>query len=182
MLCSAFLTRLFRFQRILFVINGLGWMVDNLWSQGISAVRPPVANEFTDIGRLSFSSIAFYVGLIVGASFWGTAADIIGRKPAFNSTILYGGIFACAVAGTQNFTAFCCIWAVIGTAAGGNVPVDSIVFLEFVPSTYQWLLVTLSGWWNLGQLIVSLLAWVFLANFACAPEDAPCSMQSNMGW
>lgn len=171
-----------KFQWILFVVNGFGWIVDNFWSQGITAVRPPIGNEFTDISKLSFSSVAYYIGLILGASFWGTTADLIGRKPAFNATILIGGIFACAVAGTQNFVAFCALWAVIGTAAGGNVPVDSIIFLEFVPKSHQWLLVSLSAWWNLGQVIVSLLSWVFMANFACSSEDAPCAQRDNMGW
>ncbi|KPM41051.1 putative MFS-type transporter PB1E7.08c [Neonectria ditissima] len=171
-----------KFQWILFVVNGFGWIVDNFWSQGITAVRPPVGNEFSDVSRLSYSSVAYYIGLIIGATFWGTTADLIGRKPAFNATILIGGVFACAVAGTQNFVAFCAIWAVIGTAAGGNVPVDSIVFLEFVPQSHQWLLVSLSAWWNLGQVIVALLSWVFLANFACSAEDAPCPASENMGW
>lgn len=157
-------------------------MADNFWSQGISAVRPPVANEFTDITHLSLSSVAYYVGLIIGATFWGTTSDIIGRRPAFNTTIFMGGIFACAVAGSQDFVTFCALWACIGIAAGGNVPVDSIMFLEFVPQAYQWLLVSLSGWWNLGQLVVSLLAWVFLANYACSSADAPCARQDNMGW
>uniref|UniRef100_A0A093VLC4 Putative MFS-type transporter PB1E7.08c n=1 Tax=Talaromyces marneffei PM1 TaxID=1077442 RepID=A0A093VLC4_TALMA len=171
-----------KFQYLLFIVTGFGWIVDNFWSQGISAVRPPVANEFTNISRLSFSSVAYYVGLIIGATFWGTTADIIGRKPAFNTTIFLGGIFACAVAGSQNFVTFCALWAVIGTAAGGNVPVDSIIFLEFIPKDYQWLLVGLSAWWNLGQLIVSLLAWVFLANYACDGDEAPCPRLDNMGW
>ncbi|PSR82631.1 sugar transporter [Coniella lustricola] len=171
-----------RFQWCLFVVSGLGYVVDNFWSQGISAVRPVVAYEFTDIAGLSFSSVAYYVGLIIGASFWGTTADLIGRKPAFNCTILIGGIFACAVAGSQNFTTFCALWAVIGTAAGGNVPVDSIVFLEFIPQSRQWMLTSLSAWWNLGQLIVSLLAWVFFANYACDASEAPCPARSNMGW
>lgn len=171
-----------RFQWSLFVINGFGWVVDNFWSQGITAARPAVANEYTDISSLSFSSVAYYVGLILGATFWSISADLIGRKPAFNATILLGGIFACAVAGAQSFTAFCALWACIGTAAGGNVPVDSIMFLEFIPPTHQWLLVTLSGWWNFGQLVVSLLAWVFLANYACDSSNAPCAMRENMGW
>lgn len=103
-------------------------------------------------------------------------------EPAFNATILIGGIFACAVAGSQNFVAFSAIWAVIGTAAGGNVPVDSIIFLEFIPQSRQWLLTSLSAWWNLGQLVVSLVAWVFLANYACASSEAPCAPRDNMGW
>lgn len=126
--------------------------------------------------------MAYYVGLILGAVFWGTTADLIGRKPAFNATILYGGIFGCAVAGSQNFITFCALWAVIGTAAGGNVPVDSIVFLEFVPKSHQWLLVTLSAWWNFGQVVVALLSWAFLSHFACSGDDAPCAMRDNMGW
>ena len=62
------------------------------------------------------------------------------------------------------------------------MPVDSILFLEFVPVTHQWLLVTLSGWWNLGQLIVALVSWVFLANYGCEAHDAPCASIDNMGW
>ena len=98
------------------------------------------------------------------------------------SLLLLGGVFACAVAGAPSFVAFCALWAVLGTAAGGNVPVDSIVFLEFVPASHQWLLVTLSAWWNLGQIVVSLLAWLFLSHFACDAADAPCAMRDNMGW
>ncbi|KAI1859505.1 uncharacterized protein JN550_012023 [Neoarthrinium moseri] len=171
-----------KFQWMLFVVNGLGWVVDNFWSQGITAARPAVANEFTDISSLSFSSVAYYVGLIIGASFWSISADLIGRKPAFNATILLGGIFACAVAGSQNFITFCALWACIGTAAGGNVPVDSIVFLEFIPQSHQWLLVTLSAWWNFGQVVVALLAWVFLVNYGCTSDQAPCALRDNMGW
>ncbi|CAG9983986.1 unnamed protein product [Clonostachys byssicola] len=179
---SELITLNFRFHWILFVVTGLGWCVDNTFSQGITAIRPAVANEFTDVGRLSFSSIAYYVGLIIGAWFWGTGVDFIGRKPAFNVTLFYGAIFACASAASPNFLTFCCLWAVIGTAAGGNVPVDSIVFLEFMPQSHQWLLVTLSGWWNFGQVIVSLVAWVFLANFACPSTQAQCPRIDNMGW
>jgi MFS family permease len=90
-----------RFQWILFVVNGFGWVVDNFWSQGLTAVRPTAANEFTSAVSPSFSSVAYYVGLILGASFWSASADIVGRKFAFNATILIGGIFACAVAGAQ---------------------------------------------------------------------------------
>ncbi|KAI1634282.1 major facilitator superfamily domain-containing protein [Biscogniauxia mediterranea] len=171
-----------KFQWILFVVSGFGWLVDNFWSQGITAVRPAVANEFADISRLSFSSVAYYVGLIIGASFWGTSADLVGRKPAFNATLFVGGVFGCAAAGAQSFVAFCALWACIGTAAGGNVPVDSVIFLEFVPQTHQWLLVSMSAWWSAGQLVVSLLSWAFLTRYGCSASDAPCSAQDNMGW
>lgn len=168
---------------MLFIISGFGWCVDNFWSQGITAARPAVGREFAGIAsRLSFSSVAYYVGLMVGASFWSVSAEVFGRKPAFNATLLLGGVFGCAVAGANSFVAFCALAALLGTAGGGNVPVDSIVFLEFVPATHQCLLVALSAWWNLGQIVVALLAWLFLAHFACDAVDAPCVRRDNMGW
>ncbi|PWY69071.1 Clavaminate synthase-like protein [Aspergillus heteromorphus CBS 117.55] len=173
-----------RFQWKLFVVTGFGWIVDNFASQGISSVQPPIELEFPGIVQVSYSSVAYYTGLILGASFWGISSDLIGRKPAFNFTLLIAGIFLCGAAGTMNFVAFSAMWAVIGTAAGGNVPVDSMIFLEFVPGSHQYLLTALSAWWNLGQLIVSLLAWVFLANFSCPTDSTPatCHRSENMGW
>lgn len=154
------------------------------WSQGIGTIQPSVKLELPGVSMVGFSSIAYYCGLIVGASFWGISADFIGRKPAFNATLLIGGIFGAAVAGLNNFTGFCVMWAIIGTAAGGNVPVDSMIFLEFVPGSHQYLLTALSAWWNFGQVIVSLIGWVFLANFNCPTTSTPenCKRAENMGW
>ncbi|KAJ5321136.1 hypothetical protein N7476_004138 [Penicillium atrosanguineum] len=173
-----------KFQWKLFVVTGFGWIVDNFASQGIGSVQPPIELEFSDITQVSYSSVAYYVGLILGASFWGLSSDLIGRKPAFNSTLLIAGIFLCAVAGSMNFIAFSALWAVIGTAVGGNVPVDSMIFLEFVPGSHQYLLTALSAWWNLGQLMVSLIVWVFLANFSCSADATyeTCARSQNMGW
>ncbi|KAL4802004.1 hypothetical protein BDV18DRAFT_167120 [Aspergillus unguis] len=173
-----------RFQWKLFVVTGFGWIVDNLASQGIASVQPPIQLEFSGIKQVSYSSVAYYIGMILGASFWGISSDLIGRKPAFMTTLLLAGIFLCAAAGTLNFVAFSALWAVIGTACGGNVVVDSFIFLEFVPGSHQYLLTALSAWWNLGQLIVSLLAWVFLANFSCPTDATPenCDRSENMGW
>jgi len=110
------------------------------WSQGIGSIQPSVALEFAGVTNITLSSVAYYAGLIFGAFFWGTSADLIGRKPAFSATLIIGGLFGTAVAGLSNFTAFCIFWTVIGTAAGGNVPVDSMIFLEFVPGSHQYLL------------------------------------------
>lgn len=135
-------------------MTGFGWVVDNVGSQhlsnvisstnyslslsqfasqGIGSVQPPIRQEFSGIVQVSYSSVAYYVGLILGASFWGTSSDLIGRRPAFNFTLLIAGTFLCAAAGSMNFIAFSGLWAVVGTAAGGNVPVDCMIFLEFVP-------------------------------------------------
>lgn len=60
-----------------------------------------------------------------------------------------------------------------------------LVKLEVLISpSHQYLLTALSVWWNLGQLIVSLFAWLFLSKFSC-PADADfatCPRGENMGW
>ncbi|CAG9970358.1 unnamed protein product [Clonostachys byssicola] len=191
-----------RYQWELFIICGSGGAIDNLWvmlmfvvydtesdmshswSQGIGAVQPSVALEFSRGPPVTFSSMAYYVGLILGATFWSTSADFIGRKPAFMATLLIGGIFALGAGASHNFITFSALWAVIGTAAGGNVPVDNMIFLEFVPASHQWLLTALSTWWILGQLLVSLIGWGFIANFSCPADGMPgtCRREDNMGW
>lgn len=48
--------------------------------------------------------------------------------------------------------------ALVGFGAGGNLPVDGTMFLEFIPGNKQYLLTFLSIWWAIGQVIASLIA------------------------
>ncbi len=42
-----------------------------------------------------------------------------------------------------------------------------MMFLEFIPANKQYLLTLLSVFWSLGQLLASLVAWAFIANYSC---------------
>ncbi len=64
------------------------------------------------------------------------------------------------------------------------VPVDSAVFLEFLPGTHQYLLEILAVWWSFGQFIPAGAAWGFLPRYSCS-ADTPvgqCKKADNMGW
>jgi hypothetical protein len=63
---------------------------------------------------------------------------------------------------------------------GGNLPVDSAIFLEFLPGTHQYLLTILSIWWAFGQLLGSLIAWPIISNYSCDPTAATCARKDNM--
>lgn len=102
------------------------------------------------------------IGLFVGAVFWGLGCDIWGRRWSFNVTLLIAGIFGLAAAGSSNFLTLASLLAVLGIGVGGNLPVDSAVFLDFVPGTHQYLLTVLSIWWSLGQLFVNLVRLISL--------------------
>lgn len=72
------------------------------------------------------------------------------------------------------------IW---NSQVGGNLPVDSAIFLEFLPGTHQYLLTVLSIWWAFGQLLGSLVAWPIISNYSCQTTATTCARKDNMvGW
>lgn len=106
--------------------------------------------------------IGLYLGLLVGALFWGISADIIGRKWAFNLSLLMASIFAILGGSSPNYTAWATFIALSGVGAGGNLVLDTTVFLEYLPSKHLWSVPLMAIWWGLGQTIAALLAWAFI--------------------
>ncbi|KAI0691072.1 MFS general substrate transporter [Cytidiella melzeri] len=171
-----------RYQWYLFVVAGFGWFADSVWPLIGGLILSPVVAEFNFRGP--FLSLAMNIGLFVGAVFWGLGCDIWGRRWSFNVTLLIAGIFGLAAGGSSTFLTLASLLAVLGVGVGGNLPVDSAVFLDFVPGSHQYLLTVLSIWWSLGQLFVNLVAWPLIANFSCSQSAAPgtCARADNMGW
>ncbi|OJT10229.1 hypothetical protein TRAPUB_13249 [Trametes pubescens] len=105
----------------------IGMGKDNLWPIVTGLILDPVVNEFAFQGP--YLKLAQNIGLLVGAAFWGVASDVWGRKWCFNITLLITGVFAVAAGGSPNFIALCSLAAVWSVGVGGNLPVDSAVFL-----------------------------------------------------
>ncbi|OSC97469.1 MFS general substrate transporter [Trametes coccinea BRFM310] len=168
-----------KYQWYLFIVAGFGWFSDNLWPIVTGLILDPVVNEFNFQGP--FLKLGQNIGLLVGAAFWGVASDVWGRKWCFNITLFITGVFAIAAGGSPNYIALCSLAAVWSIGVGGNLPVDSAVFLEFIPASHQYLLTILSIWWAFGQLVGSLVAWPLIADFSCA-SASDCPRASNQGW
>ncbi|KAG1751970.1 MFS general substrate transporter [Suillus occidentalis] len=168
-----------RYQWYLFVVTGFGWFADSVWPLLSGLILAPVVNEFHFNGPLL--SLASNIGLLVGAVFWGLGCDIWGRRWSFNVTLFMAGIFGLASGGAPNFVALASLIAMVGVGVGGNLPVDSAVFLDFVPGSHQYLLTILSIWWCLGQLLSNLIAWPLIAGYSCA-SASDCTKLNNMGW
>ncbi|KDR66281.1 hypothetical protein GALMADRAFT_232637 [Galerina marginata CBS 339.88] len=171
-----------QYQWGLFVVTGFGYFADNLWPIVTGLILPAVVAEFHFNGP--FVKLGQNVGLLVGAAFWGVGADIWGRKISFNLTLLITGVFALAAGGSPNFIALSSLAGAWSIGVGGNLPVDSAIFLEFVPATHQYLLTVLSIWWAFGQLFASLIAWPLIGNFTCqtTKTNTACPRSSNLGW
>lgn len=104
-------------------------------------------------------NIAMYAGLLVGAIFWGFSADMIGRRLAFNVSLLGIAIFALSAGAAPNWAGLASLIAIIGFFGGGNYIIDIAIFIEYVPSKHQWLLTGMATWWGIGQTIGGLVAW-----------------------
>ncbi|KAI4167518.1 MAG: hypothetical protein LQ343_007150 [Gyalolechia ehrenbergii] len=156
-----------KYQWSLFVLCGFGWLADNMWLQGVALTLPGLTSTFGPSETLvRYTTCATFIGLCIGASFWGVASDVIGRRLAFNATLFIAGVFGCAVGGGNTWVGTCGLFAALGVGVGGNLPVDGALFLEFLPFASSGLLTMLSVWWPVGQLISSLVGWGFLPNYA----------------
>jgi MFS family permease len=122
--------------------------------------------EFNSEGFANGLTIAIYCGMLTGALFWGLFADIIGRRIAFNTTLLICSA-ACIIAGAMpNWPGLGTMIALVGFGGGGNLILDTAVFLEYLPSKYQWLLTLMALWWGVGQACSGFIAWGFLSTYS----------------
>ena len=96
-------------------------------------------------------TIAVYVGMLVGALFWGLTADIIGRRFAFNVSLIISSIFAICAGASPSWTVLGLFTCLSAFGAGGNLVLDTAVFLEYLPSKQQWLLTLMACWWGMAQ-------------------------------
>ncbi|KAI0455872.1 sugar transporter [Xylaria acuta] len=155
-----------RYNWQLFILCGFGWFADNLWMQGVSLTLPSLSQEFgVTEKQVRYTTSSLYLGLSIGSALWGLGADIMGRRIAFNLTLLITSIFGTLAAYSPNWPAVCFLFGLMGTGVGGNLPVDGALFLEFLPDASSSLLTLLSVWWPVGQLVSSLFAWYFITNW-----------------
>ncbi|KAL0936751.1 membrane transporter (hexose transporter) [Colletotrichum truncatum] len=168
----------------LFVLNGFGYAVDSLIALVQSVTNTGAFLELASPSSYrNTGTISLYVGLLIGAIFWGFGADIIGRRIAFNVTLLITSIATIVSGASPNLPAWGFFIALSAFGAGGNLVLDPTVFLEFLPSNKQWTVTALALWWGLGQAITGFIAWGFLTQerWNCT-EGQTCNWSNNAGW
>ncbi|KAK3300104.1 major facilitator superfamily domain-containing protein [Chaetomium fimeti] len=169
------------YQWQLSAVISFGWASDNLWPIVTSLIFTPVKNEFGP-ARPPLLTLSQNIGLLAGALFWGFGCDVFGRKWAFNLTLGITAVFGMVAAGSPTFAAIGVFAALWSFGVGGNLPVDSAIYLEFLPASHQYLLTVLSVAWAIAQVVATLVAWPLLGNLTCQEEDTSCTREENMGW
>ena len=90
-----------------------------LWESAVSNALPQIANEFQP-KQPGFLIVALISGLIVGASFWGLGCDLMGRRWAWNLSLLFALVFGTIAAASNNWVTCCALIATSGFGIGGN--------------------------------------------------------------
>ncbi|KAL1405033.1 hypothetical protein Q8F55_008656 [Vanrija albida] len=168
------------YQWQLFFVVGFGWAADQLWPTAGGLTYPSLVNEFRPKQGPTWQ-LAGNMGILFGALFWGFSSDIIGRRWGFNITLAITGVFGMVAASSTNWVMVCTFKALWYFGVGGNLPIDSALFIEFLPKSHQYLLTVLSVDWSLASLLANLIAWPILGNHTC-PQKATCVRKDNMGW
>ncbi|KAF6015339.1 hypothetical protein HII13_000276 [Brettanomyces bruxellensis] len=164
----------------LFCIAGFGYSADSQMSMIQSSVHKYVDLQMKGGGYPVATQIG-YAAMISGVLIFGFGADLIGRKLCFNTSLLMTAIFGFFTGGTSSYAMYVIFYFLSLLGAMGNLGTDVSVFLEYLPSKYQYLNTSMALWWGIGQTIVSLLSWAFMPNYSCKDEDN-CMSAVNRGW
>lgn len=113
----------------------LGTFFDSFDSLIIAAALTAIISSlhisFTEVGLLISSA---YLGMTVGAPLFGWLAEIVGRKPVCVWMIAGFGVLSLAASFAWNFESLFVIRMIEGLALGGQVPVSSALYSEFLPA------------------------------------------------
>lgn len=123
-----------RWHRNLFILCFLGVMFDACDFALFGMALPPVAREFglnqAESGLLATVGL---VGAFLGALFWGTISDYIGRRTSFAATIGIFSLFTGLVAASWNVPSLAVFRFISNFGLGGAVPVALTITSEFSP-------------------------------------------------
>ncbi|KAI8929054.1 major facilitator superfamily domain-containing protein [Entophlyctis helioformis] len=145
-----------RYQHILLLLCGLGWLADTMWMQGIALILPQIQKD----ARISTTAVGmvfsvFFAGMLAGALVWGVLSDTYGRKLAFTNTLLVSTAAGVGAAFTTGVPALCVAVFALGFGVGGHMP--------FCPREKQSRLTMLSVFFGVGSVMGALITLVVVA-------------------
>lgn len=117
------------------ILASVGVLFDAADFALFGAALPPIAKEF-GLGPAQAGLMATIglVGAFVGALFWGTISDYIGRRRAFESTIGLFTVFTALTAISWNLLSLGFFRFMSNFGLGGQIPVALTITSEFMPS------------------------------------------------
>ena len=123
-----------KWHRNFFILAFFGIALDAADFAIFGAALPPVAREFgLGPAQAGLLATAGLVGAFLGALFWGTVSDYIGRRTSFQATVGLFAVFTGLVALSWNIASLAIFRFLSNFGLGGEVPGNLTLSAEFSP-------------------------------------------------
>ncbi|XP_072989680.1 organic cation/carnitine transporter 7-like [Typha latifolia] len=152
-----------RFQALVLVYSGMGWVSEAMEMMLLSFVGPAVHAEWKlSSHEESLITSVVFVGMLVGAYSWGVVSDNYGRRTGFLFTALVTSGAGFLSAFSPNYLCLIVLRFIVGVGLGGGHVLSSW-FLEFIPAPNRgtWMIV-FSSFWTIGTILEASLAWAIM--------------------
>ncbi|XP_007437194.1 synaptic vesicle glycoprotein 2C isoform X1 [Python bivittatus] len=156
-----------RFQWALFFVLGMALMADGVEVFVVGFVLPSAETDMCipNSGSGWLGSIV-YLGMMVGAFFWGGLADKVGRRQSLLICMSVNGFFAFLSSFVQGYGFFLFCRLLSGFGIGGAVPAVFSYFAEVLAREKRgehlsWLCM----FWMIGGIYASAMAWAIIPHY-----------------
>ena len=156
-----------RWHRNFFVLAFLGVMFDAADFALFGAALPPIAKEF-GLGPAQAGLLATVglIGAFLGALFWGTISDYIGRRTSFQATVAIFAVFTGLVAAAWNVLSLAVFRFLSNFGLGGEIPVTLTLAAEFSPGRIRGRMTgTIMAAFPVGLVVAAALSLAIVPNF-----------------
>ncbi|XP_026994075.1 synaptic vesicle glycoprotein 2Ca [Tachysurus fulvidraco] len=156
-----------RFQWQLYFTLGLALMSDGVEVFVVGFVLPSAETDMCmpDSSAGWLGSIV-YLGMMVGAFFWGGMADKVGRRQCLLICMSINGFFAFLSSFVQGYGLFLLCRMIAGFGIGGTVPIVFSYYAEVLAREKRgehlsWLCM----FWMIGEIYASAMAWAIIPHY-----------------
>uniref|UniRef100_A0A4W3GD22 Synaptic vesicle glycoprotein 2Ca n=1 Tax=Callorhinchus milii TaxID=7868 RepID=A0A4W3GD22_CALMI len=156
-----------RFQWGLFFVLGLSLMADGVEMFVVGFVLPSAETDMcVENASTGWLGSIVYVGMMLGAFFWGGLADKMGRRQSLIICMSLNGFFAFLSSFVQGYGLFLFCRFFAGFGIGGAVPVVFTYFAEVLAREKRgehlsWLCM----FWMIGGIYASAMAWAIIPHY-----------------
>jgi putative MFS transporter len=153
--------------RNFFIIAFLGILFDAADFALFGAALPPISREFgLGPAQAGFLATVGLIGAFVGALFWGTISDYIGRRVAFQATVGIFAVFTGLIAMSWNVVSLSAFRFMSNFGLGGEVPVTSTLGSEFSPGRLRGSMTGgIMSAFPVGLAVAALMSLLIIPNF-----------------
>lgn len=153
-----------RFVRMIVAVTGLAWSFVAM-EIILIGFTIPLFGAIWNLkgGSLGLIAAGALIGSFIGSLIWGRLADRLGRRPIFQTSVLWYSVFTALTAASWDPVSLFAFRTLAGIGLGGMLVVDPSLLSEYLPPQVRGrYMVFLDFWWPIGSVIALGLAYYFL--------------------